>query len=192
MWTEKLSSCGGENFTNRSGTAHHNSGEVHIFKGTAIGIDPSLRGTGVAVVNFSETTPRLMFSSRIACHRSLSFFQCIEKIFTATSDILGEFSVDCAAIEQTIYVQNYRVSHSMGAAKGAIIAALMRKNLTISEYEPLRVKMSVVGVGRAPKEQIRRTVCGILNIGDNISYDESDAVAVALCHGWASKLQHFQ
>jgi crossover junction endodeoxyribonuclease RuvC len=63
----------------------------------------------------------------------------------------------------------------------------MGKNLEIAEYEPLRIKLAVTGIGRAPKEQVRRTVCGILGVGGNISYDESDAIAAALCHGWMWK-----
>jgi crossover junction endodeoxyribonuclease RuvC len=152
-----------------------------------IGVDTSLRGTGIAIVNFSKTTPSLTFSTRIFCPPKLSFSQCIEKIFRETSAILNNFQVDSAALEQTTHVQNYKISHILGAAKGAIIVALTGKNLKISEYAPLRIKQSVTGIGRASKEQIRRTICNILNIKHAISYDESDAIAIALCHAWTKK-----
>ncbi|MDR1401986.1 MAG: crossover junction endodeoxyribonuclease RuvC [Puniceicoccales bacterium] len=186
MWTEKLSDSDGSKFLKGNNQPHCISG-IRAFHGTIIGIDASLRGTGIAIVNFTETTPRLAFSTRISCPPKLSFYQCIEKIFSEVSAILNNFQLDSAALEQTIYVQNYKISHILGAAKGAIIVALTSKGLEISEYPPLRIKQSVTGVGRASKEQVRRTVRNILNINHDISYDESDAIAIALCHAWTKK-----
>jgi crossover junction endodeoxyribonuclease RuvC len=182
MWTEKLSAE--TNFSTKDRGQQKSFPLVSNFNGEVIGIDASLRGTGIAVVSFDQTIPKLLFSTKIACSRKLSFSMCLEKIFKETAAIVDKFRLDCAAIEQTTYVQNYKISHIMGAAKGAIIVALMGKKLDIAEYPPLRVKQSVTGVGRASKEQVRRTVCNILRVSHSISYDESDAIAVALCHAW--------
>jgi crossover junction endodeoxyribonuclease RuvC len=159
---------------------------VRKFDGTVIGIDASLRGTGVAVVNFSGTGQKLLLSKKIACHRKLSFAECIGSIFGEISSTLANFSVDVAAIEQTIYVQNYRISHILGAAKGAAIAAVVVRNLKIFEYAPLSIKQAITGTGGASKEQVRRTVCKIFGIPE-ISYDESDAIGAACCHAWRWK-----
>ncbi|MDR1891363.1 MAG: crossover junction endodeoxyribonuclease RuvC [Puniceicoccales bacterium] len=187
MWTEKLSKYDGKFFLKNDAQTSGNISISRKFKGVVMGIDASLRGTGVAIVDFRETQPILLFSKRITCQSKLSFFQCIDQIFKTVSSILQDFSIDHAAIEQTVYVQNYRISHILGSAKGAIIAALMNNNLQIAEYAPLRIKQAVVGIGRASKEQIKRTVCNILKIEPAISYDESDAIAVAFCHAWTSK-----
>jgi crossover junction endodeoxyribonuclease RuvC len=154
------------------------------FRGVVVGIDASLRGTGVAVVDFRGPSPRLLFSTRISCHRRLSSFQCLGKISRDIAAIVGGFPIDWAAIERTIYVQNHRISHDLGAARGAIIAALENASIPIAEYAPLRIKQSVTGIGRASKEQVRRTVRGILHPNGEISYDEGDAMATALCHAW--------
>ncbi|MDR2779327.1 MAG: crossover junction endodeoxyribonuclease RuvC [Puniceicoccales bacterium] len=188
LWTEKLLEYDGKTFLKNSGKAQDGTSISRKFKGVVMGIDASLRGTGVAVVDFRETQPILLFSQRITCKAKLSFFQCIEQIFKTISAILQDFKIDYVAIEQTVYVQNYRISHILGAAKGAIIAALMNNNLQIAEYEPLRIKQAVVGIGRASKEQIKRTVCNILKVERVISYDESDAIAVAFCHAWTFRV----
>ncbi|MDR1432831.1 MAG: crossover junction endodeoxyribonuclease RuvC [Puniceicoccales bacterium] len=184
MWTEKLA-AGADAVRQRLPKAGGSLQIVRRFSGTVIGVDASLRGTGIAVLDFSQAHPSLLFSSKIVCQRKLSFFQCIEKIFTEVSAILKNFAVDWAAIEQTIYVQNHRVAHTLGAARGAIIAALMNGGVGISEYAPLRIKQAISGVGRASKEQVRRMVCNILRVESAGSYDESDAIAVAICHAWA-------
>jgi crossover junction endodeoxyribonuclease RuvC len=56
--------------------------------------------------------------------------------------------------------------------------------LTVSEYSPLEVKMSVAGYGRAEKHQVQMMVHSLLGLEGRIdSYDTTDALAVAICHG---------
>jgi crossover junction endodeoxyribonuclease RuvC len=182
LWTEKLAGRGGETLPMADGSREKDFGR-RKFCGVVIGIDASLRGTGIAIVDFSATAPKLSFSKRIICHRDLSFYQCIGKIFEEISAALRDFAVDAAAVEQTIYVQNHKISHILGAAKGAAIAAAVNGRLEVFEYAPLSIKQAITGAGRASKEQIRRTVCKLFAI-ENISYDESDAIGAACCHAW--------
>ena len=56
----------------------------------------------------------------------------------------------------------------------------------IYEYAPLRIKQAVVGVGRASKEQVAKTVMGLMGMSDALEHDQSDAAAVALCHAFTS------
>jgi crossover junction endodeoxyribonuclease RuvC len=46
------------------------------------------------------------------------------------------------------------------------------------------VKQAVVGLGRASKDQMARTVMGILRHGRPLAFDEADAAGVALCHAY--------
>jgi crossover junction endodeoxyribonuclease RuvC len=58
----------------------------------------------------------------------------------------------------------------------------------VNEYSPLEVKISVVGYGRADKQQVQLMVRSLLGISrDFDSYDATDALAVAICHGTRSK-----
>jgi crossover junction endodeoxyribonuclease RuvC len=56
--------------------------------------------------------------------------------------------------------------------------------LPVSEYPPLRVKQAVVGFGRASKEQVAKQIQDLLNLPLALPFDESDAAAVAICHGY--------
>tara|TARA_B100000519_G_C14234258_1_gene433958 strand:+ start:161 stop:514 length:354 start_codon:yes stop_codon:yes gene_type:complete len=113
-------------------------------------------------------------------------FNCLGQINESVSDILNMYSIDAVAVEQTIYVQNFQTAQVMGAARGAAIAAAAVMGKPIYEYAPLRIKQAVVGVGRASKEQVAKTVMGLMGISDALDHDQSDAAAVALCHAFTS------
>jgi len=154
------------------------------FRGIVLGIDSSLRGTGLALVDFSPPAPRLLASRTLNLKPGLPFAACLGEIFRATQDFLSRAPVRHAAIEQTIFVQSRRTVHILGAARGAAIAAVALVGLEVFEYAPLRVKQSVVGHGRASKEQVARMVASHLNFSRPLPSDESDAAATALCHAF--------
>jgi crossover junction endodeoxyribonuclease RuvC len=81
-------------------------------------------------------------------------------------------------------VQNFQTAQILGAARGAAVAAAALREKPIFEYPPLRVKQAVVGLGRASKEQMARTVMAILGHGRTLAPDEADAAGVALCHAF--------
>lgn len=153
------------------------------FYGTILGIDPSLRGTGLAVLTTeSKDTYRLLFSRTVKLKPVLSMPDCLAEIFRAVSEALDKFPVDHVALEQTIYVQNFQTAQILGAARGAAIAAAAIRGLPVFEYPPLRVKQAVVGYGRASKVQVAKTVKSLLGHIETLKLDEADAAGVALCH----------
>ena len=153
------------------------------FRGRVLGIDPSLRGSGFAVLDYGDgTSAQIIESATLKLHRKLSMPECLGAIGNQVEDFLNQQSVDHVAVEQTIYVQNFQTAQILGAARGAAIAAAAMRGLPIFEYAPLRVKKAVVGKGRASKEQVARTVQNITGTNFELRFDESDAAAVALCH----------
>ncbi len=155
------------------------------FSGTILGIDPSLRGTGFAVVEFVHgRTPLLLRSETLIQKKSVSMPQCLGAICSRALEILDTYSIDVVALEQTIYVQNFQTAQILGAARGAAIAAAAMRGKPVYEYLPLRVKLAVVGNGRASKVQVSRTVRTLLGHGDVLELDQSDAAAVALTHAF--------
>ena len=73
----------------------------------------------------------------------------------------------------------------IGYARGAAILAAAHYKIPISEYSPREIKKSVVGKGAASKEQVLFMIKTLLSIKEKtMKYDESDALAVALCHAF--------
>ena len=152
------------------------------FVGTVIGIDPSLRGTGLAVVRMRQgKKPEFLASMRVTNSPKMSQAECLGAIFRAVDRLACKFEATCAAVEQSIYVQNNQTALILGSARGAAIAAAANFEMPVFEYPPLRIKQAVVGFGRASKEQVSKTVAAILGIKP-LGFDESDAAAAALAH----------
>lgn len=155
------------------------------YSGVILGVDPSLRGTGLAVVEFrSGQSPLLLHCRTLLMKKTVAMPVCLAAIFRGIADALATYPVEHVALEQTIYVQNFQTAQVLGAARGAAIAAAAVAGKQVFEYPPLRVKQAVVGVGRASKEQMARTVMAMLGHGAALAYDEADAVGVALCHAF--------
>ena len=155
------------------------------FVGRVLGIDPSLRGTGLALIEFTSGRPPVLLRCQtVKIAAKLSMAHCLAEIHRAVAAFVADFQPDHVALEQTIYVQNFQTAQILGAARGAAIAAAALSPRSIFEYAPLRVKLAVVGQGRASKEQVARTVMGLLGHGSTLALDESDAAAVALCHAF--------
>ncbi len=152
------------------------------FEGVVLGIDPSLRGTGLAVVEAKGGEWRLLFSQTLKHPVAMSFAECLGDIHREVDAAIARFAPSHVALEQTIYVQNSRTALVMGATRGAAISAAALRNLTIAEYPPARVKQAASGSGRASKEQVALQVKAVLHLEKVLPPDESDAAAVCLCH----------
>jgi len=153
------------------------------YAGRVLGIDPSLRGTGLALLEFAPGRPAVLLRClTVKVPAKYSLAHCLGEIHRAVSAFLGDYDPRHVALEQTIYVQNVRTAQILGAARGAAIAAAALRGKEIFEYAPLRVKQAVTGRGHASKEQMARSVMAMLGHGRALAFDEADAAGVALCH----------
>jgi len=152
-------------------------------EGLILGVDPSLRGTGLALLEARGATAVLLHSEVLRFPSAWRTEECLGGISRRVDQLLQDYPVTAAAVEEAIYVQNYRTALILGAARGASIAAIVLRGVPIHEYPPLRIKQALVGYGRASKEQVRRTLCQVVGgATEKLSLDESDATAVAACY----------
>lgn len=159
-------------------------------KGIFLGIDPSLRGTGLALLDCrDQQQPRLLYSETVRIAPKLPMTSCLGEIFQRVDLLLSRFEIDEVAVEQAIYVQNFQTAMTLGSARGAALSAVARKGLPITEYPPLRIKQAVVGYGRASKEQMIRTLQQLLRMHNPLPSDEADAAGTALCHAFTAPVE---
>jgi crossover junction endodeoxyribonuclease RuvC len=155
------------------------------FAGVVLGIDPSLRGTGLALIEFAAGRQPVLLrcqTVKVAAKHAMPY--ALGEIHRAVAAFLDRAEVRHVALEQTIFVQNFQTAQILGAARGAAISAAALRARPVFEYAPLRVKQAVVGAGRASKEQMARTVMALLGHGRTLALDEADAAGVALCHAF--------
>ena len=85
-------------------------------------------------------------------------------------------------VEQVFFARNAASALKLGQARGAAICAALSLGAEVHEYTPKAVKQAVVGTGGAEKAQVQHMVRIILSLADELAEDQSDALAVAICH----------
>ncbi|MCB1802701.1 MAG: crossover junction endodeoxyribonuclease RuvC [Gammaproteobacteria bacterium] len=146
-----------------------------------LGIDPGSRVTGYGVIESDGVRSRHLASG---CIRTLSgeFPQRLGEIFQGIAGVLDQWSPHEVAIEQVFVARNAGSALKLGQARGAAISAVVVRSLPVFEYTPTAVKQGLVGNGRAQKEQVQHMIRVILGLQGSMGLDQSDALAIALCH----------
>lgn len=156
-----------------------------------IGIDPGSRRTGWGIVREKSGVLELVdcgvirteLSDKNLISASSEFAKRLALIFHSLSEILNKHEPEEAAVEQIFTAKNTQSALKLGQARGAAIAACAAYDLEIFDYEPTLVKRSLVGTGRAEKEQVAFMVERLLNVKkNNWALDTTDALALAICH----------
>jgi crossover junction endodeoxyribonuclease RuvC len=147
-----------------------------------LAIDPSLRGTGFAVLEAVGAKARAIVYGTIRNPPAMLPSGCLVAIHERITALIREHQPECAAFEAVIYVQSYRTAITLGAARGAALLAAATPGLPIYEYAPRRVKQSVVGRGGADKGQVGFMVRALLGLTETPAADAADALAIGLTH----------
>jgi crossover junction endodeoxyribonuclease RuvC len=97
-------------------------------------------------------------------------------------DLMAEVRPDAVAMEEAFYGTNVQSTLALGEARGVAIFVASEHGLTITGYPPATVKQTVVGHGRATKEQVGFLVRALLALRRTPEPDAADALAIAICH----------
>ncbi len=146
-----------------------------------LGIDPGSRVTGFGVIESDGVRSRHLGSG---CIRTADgdFPRRLGEIFNGIRAVIEEWRPHEVAVEQVFVARNAASALKLGQARGAAISAIVTAELPVYEYTPAAVKQGLVGNGRAEKEQVQHMVRVILGMQGRMGLDESDALAIALCH----------
>lgn len=73
----------------------------------------------------------------------------------------------------------------LGRAQGVAIVAALTRDIPVTEYALLKIKMAITGNGQASKEQVADMLKRMLHIPDSEMgpfMDATDALGAAYCH----------
>ena len=148
-----------------------------------LGIDPGSIVTGFGLVEQDEGDMRLVAWSSVRTSSRAPLPERLSKIYAETVRMIDLHRPDEVAVENVFQAKNVRSALKLGHARGVTLLAAAQAALPIFEYAPREVKQSVVGTGSATKLQVASMVERLLGLsGQKLLEDESDAVAVAICH----------
>lgn len=143
-----------------------------------LGIDPGLANTGWAILKDEETLICCgCLKTKIADNSTFRLNQIYEEVET----LIKKYQVTKIAFETLFFAKNVKSASKVSEAIGVIKVCGERNKIEVVGFTPLQVKMSLVGYGRAEKEQVEVMVKEMLHLKENISPSHaSDAVAIAL------------
>ncbi len=96
-------------------------------------------------------------------------------------ELIQDLAPTEVAIEKAFYGINASTAIKLGEARGAILSAVARAGLPVTEITPAEVKRCVAGNGSADKEQVYLALKSILGFDrGSLPLDASDALAIAL------------
>ena len=147
-----------------------------------VGIDTSLRGTGVGVVEGDGVRHRAVHYEVLRNPASWSRSRCLQRIRKDLAVVLEQHRPAVAAIEGAFYCKNAKVALALGEARGAALCACADAGIEVYEYAPRSVKKGIVGRGAASKEQVAHMIKAMLGLDETPPSDAADALAIALCH----------
>lgn len=154
-----------------------------------LGIDPGTRITGYGVIRYSNNSFLKVASGSINLPSDKPIPYRLEIIYSELGKIIKRHKPDEFAIETAFYGKNVQSAMKIGYARGVSILCALHNNIPTSEYSPREVKKSVVGKGSASKDQVLYMIKTLLNIkSEKIKVDESDALAIALCHAFRKNI----
>ena len=156
-----------------------------------IGIDPGIAITGYGIIDKHANSFKPIAYGKVTTEAGQDTCRRLLNVYNDLTRIFFEYKPQCAAVEELFFNKNAKTAMVIGQARGVAILAAANAGLEIFEYTPLQVKQAVVGYGRAQKRQVQAMVKLLLNLNEIPQPDDvADALAVALCHGSSSKMQH--
>ena len=148
-----------------------------------MGIDPGSNCTGFGIVEEIKGNLRAIHWSSVRSSKKDDFPKRLKCIYDELVLTIKKYKPDVVVVEDLFYATNVKTVIKLGQTRGITLLAAINSGVPVEEYSPLEIKQSVVGYGRADKEQVRNMVATLLKLKEKPEpLDASDALAAAICH----------
>lgn len=155
-----------------------------------LGIDPGFDRLGVCILDKEQKGESLIFSTCIKTKKTESFESRLESLGKELEEIIKKYKPRELSIETIFFTKNQKTVINVAEVRGVCLYLSKLNNLSIHEYSPPQIKLSICGHGRATKDDISRMVPKILKnqVSEGLIDDELDAIAIALTHSAHRKM----
>lgn len=148
-----------------------------------LAIDPGSVTAGYALLKKEGRKINYVTSGILKFNGKDEFLHRVKDIYDQTLALIEKMQPEEVALESLIFVKSPTALMKLAQSRGTMLAAISQKyHDKIFEYSPNLVKQTVTGYGHADKEGIQKFLQQYLGISEFKTHDESDAVAIALCH----------
>lgn len=154
-----------------------------------LGIDPGLANTGWGIVEERRGEVRCRAYGCIQTSAGSDLAVRLRHIADDLTAVVERYRPREAACEGIYFGANVRSAIPTAHARGAALVAVSLCGVEVGEYTPMQIKQALTGYGKAEKRQIQIVTANLLHLkGIPRPDDAADALAVALCHSFTSRL----
>ena len=139
-----------------------------------LGIDPGTTIMGYGVLRVKGTKPEMIAMGIIDLRKFANHYLKLRHIHERVLSIIESYLPDELAIEAPFFGKN-----------GVAMAVALSRDIPITEYAPLKIKMAITGNGQASKEQVADMLQRMLRFPKEdmpTFMDATDGLAAAYCH----------
>ncbi|MBM3215839.1 crossover junction endodeoxyribonuclease RuvC [Candidatus Poribacteria bacterium] len=153
-----------------------------------VGFDPGTATLGYGFVRLDDGgVLRHVAHGAITTPPEAAPEQRLAMLYDALSSLLREHHPDAAAIEDLFIKNNVTTGIAVAQARGVTLLACAHAGVPVESYAPAQVKRSIVGAGRATKQQVQYMVQTLLGLRQPPRPDDAaDGLANAICHLFAA------
>ncbi len=147
-----------------------------------LGLDPGLGTTGWGVIRKEGNRLSHIDNGEIETDAKMPLANRLVMIDEKLRVVIDHFRPDQAAVEEVFVNKNAQSTLKLGQARGVVLLGAARNRVPVTEYAARLVKKSVVGTGKADKNQIAAMLRILLPGLKLAGEDSADALAVAITH----------
>lgn len=155
-----------------------------------LGIDPGLNITGYGVIDIAPTGVSIVEAGVVRGKTRGDVPARVLEIHEGITDVITSLKPTVMAMEELYsHYDRPKTAIIMGHARGVLCLAAAQNELPLKHYSATQIKKILTGSGRAPKNQMQDSIRRELGLSDVPEpADVADALAVALCHHYLSKV----
>ena len=156
-----------------------------------LGIDPGIAIVGYGIIEYKNNKFNVIDYGTIITPSNMKIEKRLERIYIGVDTLIKNYNIEEVGVEELFFNKNVKTAITVAQSRGVILLVCSHNNKPIYEYTPLQVEQGVVGYGRANKAQVQQMVASLLKLKEIPKPDDvADALAVAICHAHANKLEN--
>lgn len=156
-----------------------------------LGLDPGSRFCGFGLVDASLGAERLKFveAGVIRLSDDWPLARRLSVLAEKLDELFVRQRIGAVSLEKIFFGRNADSAFKLGHARGVCMMIAGRHQIVVNEYAARKVKKSVSGSGGASKEHIQLVIQSRLGIKNQMAFDASDALALAITHALESEVE---
>lgn len=155
-----------------------------------IGIDPGTGILGFGVVDIHAGKYTMVEAGVIRTPPHTPLEERLVEIFDGLTEIVKTTKPTIMSIEKLFFSKNVTTAISVAQARGVAMLVGKQAGLAIEEYNPMQIKQSLTGYGKADKKQVQEMVRIQLGLKEVPKPDDcADALAAAITHSMFARAE---